>query len=118
MSVELGQALEDAIRRSVLDAMRELRGELGTGTGPEKPATYEQAAAFAGCSKNTIQHWVTSGALPATGKGKLRRVLLSDVVKVLAAMRGAPAAVVPIAQPKSRALEILASTGAQVRRAR
>lgn len=114
MTIE--EQIEGAVRRVLREELRALREELqGLGAAAEKPATYSQAAKFAECSASTIQGWVKSGLLPATGKGKLRRVHLADVAKVLAGMRSAP---MEASKPKSRAAEILASTGGNVRRIR
>src|SRR4029079_14209076 len=101
------------MREVVREEIRAALAEHSLG-GVEKPATYDQAASFAECCTSTIQGWVKSGALPATGAGKLRRVLLSDVAKVLAGMRVAPV----ISKPKSRAAEILAGLGGNVRKIR
>lgn len=110
----LEAGLAELVRGVVREEVRAALAEHGSG-GAEKPATYAQAAKFAEVSTSTIQTWVKTGVLPATGKGKLRRVLLGDVSKALAAMR---VAVVPPAQPKSRAAEILSSSGVALRRVR
>jgi excisionase family DNA binding protein len=100
------EQLGAVVREEIRAAFAEFHGG-----GDEKPATYEQAAKFAECSKATIGAWVKAGELPSTGSGRLRRVLLSDVTKALAKMKvKAPGA----GTPKARALELLNG----VRRAR
>ncbi len=103
MSLDLlvTEKFREVVREEIRAALRE-----NNPSGVEKPATYEQAAKFAECCVSTIQAWVKRGVLPATGKGKLRRVLLSDVSKALAGlMDSAPTP----PSKKSRAEEILAT---------
>lgn len=111
MTIE--EQIEGAVRRAVREEIRAaLRDHRGAG-GEEEPVKYAQAAAFAKLSKSTIALWVRRGLLASTGKGKTRRVLCSDVRKVLDSLRDAPKGE-PVTA-KTRALEIVEQTRARRR---
>lgn len=76
--------LELEFRAVLREVVREVvREEMGARPRPteleHELLTYEQAAELASCSSSTIKRWVRSGALTASGKGKLRRVRARDV---------------------------------------
>lgn len=73
------------VREEIRLAFTEYRG------GSDAPMSYEQAAAFAGCSKATISSWRRKGILPATGSGRLTRVLRADLLRVLEQLKTPPA---------------------------
>lgn len=84
--MSLDASMEEILRRVVRE---ELDRRLGSPGAPaptleREVLTYEQAADLAACSTTTIKRWVKSGALAATGKGKLRRVRAADVRSCLA----------------------------------
>lgn len=95
------------VREEIRAALRE-----HPGGGGEEPVTLKQAAAFGKLSVSTIALWIRKQLLPSTGKGKTRRVLCSDVRKVLDGLRDAPKVVVPA---KVRAIELLEQTRARRR---
>ncbi len=61
------------------------------GINSDAPLTYQQAAKFIGCHPATIASWRRRGLLPATGTGKMTRVLRADLLRVLEQQRAAPA---------------------------
>lgn len=91
MTLDLGPVLKDAIREALSELGLELRAHDARASGDaDELLTYALAAQLAKVSTETIGHWVRGGALPATGKGKLRRVKRCDVLRVLDRMRLKP----------------------------
>lgn len=108
----LEETICDVVRTEIRAAFREMR----LGAGNEEPVKYAQAAAFAKLSVSTIALWVRQQKLPATGKGKTRRVLCSDVRKVLDTLRDEPKGGEPLSA-KARAREIVGDQHRARRRA-
>ena len=103
--------LDLVVKMAVKEAVREVLAEIGGlqfAAAGDRPLTYAEAADFASCSPETIGAWVKAGRLPATGKGKLRRVTRDGVRQALAHL------IEPVAKktaPASRAASIVRSLG-------
>lgn len=105
-------AIREALREVVREELRTALYQAPLGAA-EEPRTYAYVARWASISPSTIGLWVRKGLLPSTGKGRMRRVLCSDVRKLLDAMRDAPKGE-PLGA-KARAAQLLGETRARRR---
>jgi excisionase family DNA binding protein len=72
------EQLREVVREEIRAAFSEHRGGV-----EDAPLTYRQAAKLLGCHPNTIASWRRRGLLPATGTGRMTRVLRGDVLRAL-----------------------------------
>ncbi len=92
----LDEGLKEVVRVVVRDEIRAALKDFGGGSfGLEQPLAYEDAGKFLGCHANTIAGYVKRGLLPATGSGRMRRVMRADLLLVLEKLSTPPVVETP-----------------------
>lgn len=77
--------ISEAVKSAVREVLREERG-----AAQSDLLTYDEAAAFAKVSKSTVEAWKKAGVLPVQKRGRVCRVLRSDLLKAMATTEAAP----------------------------
>jgi excisionase family DNA binding protein len=79
--------LDELVRRLVREEVARQLAELRPAQAPPVLLTVAEAAALARVAAGSVRRWIREGRLPATGSGRLLRIAVVDLERLLACGR-------------------------------
>jgi excisionase family DNA binding protein len=79
--------LDTLVRRLVAEEVARQLAELRPAQAPPVLLTCREAAALARVNPGSVRRWIRTGRLPATGSGRLLRIQVADLERLLASGR-------------------------------